>query len=377
MKILFSITYYTPYVSGLTLYVRRLAETLAQNHRVTVISMQHNPGLPREETINRVSVVRAKPIVAVSKGFLSLDWIFKSYELVREHDVVVVNLPQPEGIVLALFARLWGKRLVAIYHCEVVLPSGFFNSLIQVLLELANIVSLILAQKVVTYTIDFANHSKLLRRVHWKVVAIYPPMPKPRIDTSLQKKLAKKIGPADVVIGVAARLAAEKGIEYLLEAIPEIQFKISNLKSKIVLAGLMEPVGEAAYKTKIMKLVKKYKKHVVFLGEIKPEHMGSFYRLLDVLVLPSINSTEAFGMVQVEAMLTGVPVVASDLPGVRVPIQKTGMGLVVPSRNSKKLAEAIMAIRNNRKLYVKNSGTIQQYFSTHESVKAFETLCTR
>ena len=54
--------------------------------------------------------------------------------------------------------------------------------------------------------------------------------------------------------------------------------------------------------------------------------MGSFYTCIDVLVVPSINSTEAFGLVQVEAMMMGVPVVASDLPGVRVPVQKQGWG---------------------------------------------------
>ena len=78
-----------------------------------------------------------------------------------------------------------------------------------------------------------------------------------------------------MVIGVAARIAHEKGIEYLLEAIPLLlssrakrgdpvgiaSSKTSrNDRIKIVIAGPIDPVGEEAYKIKIMQLVKKYKK---------------------------------------------------------------------------------------------------------------------
>lgn len=56
--------------------------------------------------------------------------------------------------------------------------------------------------------------------------------------------------------------------------------------------------------------------------------MAEFYSSLDVFCLPSINPLEAFGMVQIEAMLCGVPVVASDLYGVRTIVGNTGMGLV-------------------------------------------------
>jgi glycosyltransferase involved in cell wall biosynthesis len=63
-----------------------------------------------------------------------------------------------------------------------------------------------------------------------------------------------------------------------------------------------------------------------------------------VTVLPSINSTESYGLVQVESITCGTPVVASDLPGVRVPVQQTGCGLVVSPRNANALAEALIDI---------------------------------
>lgn len=143
---------------------------------------------------------------------------------------------------------------------------------------------------------------------------------------------------------------------------------------KLVIAGPIEPFGEEAYKHKILQLVEKYKDYVVFLGTVKEEDMGSFYSLLDVLVLPSVNSTEAFGMVQVEAMMMGVPVVAADLPGVRIPIQMTGMGIIIPKRESKKLGEAIVEVLKNKKRYIKNKDMIEKEFDIHKTFAFYDDL---
>jgi len=346
VNILFSITYYRPYVSGLTLAASRWAEALtSRGYTVRILCMVGNGR----------RVICAKPLLRISKGFLSWDWVVKSWRLVQKHDVVVVNLPQFEGVIPAVFAKLFGKRLISIYHCEVELPEGFINSVVQSFLEISNFATLLLSDRVVTYTRDYANSSRVLKSLKvlkkkTEIAYIIPQIPKHRENKALTKKLAKRVGKTDYVVGIAARLAAEKGIEYVFEALPQIQRQIPNTKYqiKIAIAGPTEPVGEEAYKRKIMRLVQKLRSRVVFLGEMKPEDMGSFYRLIDVLVLPSVNSTEAFGMVQIEAMRCGVPVVASNLPGMRVPVQQTGMGLLVPPKDSMKLAQSITSVLTNR-----------------------------
>ena len=63
----------------------------------------------------------------------------------------------------------------------------------------------------------------------------------------------------------------------------------------------------------------------------------------DVLVFSSLNSTESFGIVQIEAP-AGTPILASDLPGVRQPVLRTGMGKIVPIRDSKALAMAVIEV---------------------------------
>lgn len=394
MKILFSLTYYTPYSSGLTLYVKRLGEALVKKgHEVTVLTMDFDKKQPVEQVINGVEVVRADYFFKISKGFVSFDWLIKSCQEVQKADAIFINLPQFEGIIPALCGKILGKKVISIYHCEVDLPDGLSNKFVELGLNLANWVTLTLSDKIITYTKDFADNSKLLPRFRSKLSFVYPPIIPPKVDKSIQKILIEKIGrKSEFTIGVAARLAAEKGMEYLLEALPQI---ISNIKYqiparnashieaggsnkqipiKIVIAGSMAPVGEEDYKKKILNLVGKYKEYVVFLGELKEEEMGSFYSLCDVLVLPSVNSTEGFGMVQVEAMMMGVPVVVTDLPGVRIPIRETGMGLIVPIKNSQKLAEEIVEVLLNRNRYIKDTSLIKKEFSFEKTINFYQDL---
>jgi glycosyltransferase involved in cell wall biosynthesis len=93
-----------------------------------------------------------------------------------------------------------------------------------------------------------------------------------------------------------------------------------------------------------------------------------------VHVLPSLNSTESFGLVQVESMLCGTPVICSDLPGVRVAPQSTEMGTVVPIGNAQALADAIIKVTDNRPQYVKTRAEIEGHYSTHKTVREYERI---
>jgi len=87
-------------------------------------------------------------------------------------------------------------------------------------------------------------------------------------------------------------------------------------------------IGEENYRERLMPLIEKYlsSNQWRFVGVLNPEQMAAFYSNIDLLALPSLNSTEAFGLVQIEAMMNNVPVVASDLPGVRQPALIHKMG---------------------------------------------------
>ena len=383
MKVVFSITYFSPYVSGLTIYAQRLAELLAKKgHEVTIICSRHDKSLPLVEPQGAhsagappVTIKRIPYLWRVNKGFIMPGWIGVAWSVVKEADSVVIHLPQVEGVITAIVARLLKKPIIAIYHCEVSLPTGFLNSVIGMLLEKANSVVLALADTIVTYTQDYADHSRLLKRYKQKVKTVYPPIPVPVINKEKRNEISKQINrkEGEIIVGFAGRVSAEKGIEYLIEAISVVSRRPQR-KIKIIIAGPLDPVGEEEYREKILTLVEKHKDNVVFLGSLNQKEMGAFYASIDMLVLPSINSTEAFGMVQVEAMMIGMPVIASDLPGVRVPIQETGMGIVVPLRDSDAIANAIVEIVENRKKYVRPVGEVRNMFDIEKTGEFYEAL---
>ena len=152
-------------------------------------------------------------------------------------------------------------------------------------------------------------------------------------------------------IGYVGRLAKEKGVEHLIDAISLLIKK--GMQIRLVFAGPYgdQVSGEENYFTSIRSLLEERKIPYSLNGRLKKDELGAFYRTLDCLVLPSVNKTEAFGMVQVEAMLAGTPVVASDLPGVKIPVALTQMGLLVPPKNSILLADALYTVIQNPKAF--------------------------
>jgi len=83
---------------------------------------------------------------------------------------------------------------------------------------------------------------------------------------------------------------------------------------------------------------------VRFTGFLSDADLRAFYAMCDVVALPSVDPLEAFGMVQVEAMLCGTPVVASDMPGVRFPVQATGMGALARPGDPASVAQGLRRV---------------------------------
>src|SRR5512147_339816 len=132
MKVLIVLTYYRPHVSGLTIYVVRMARALAaRGHQVTVLTSQFDPALPREEHADGVRVVRAPVLFRVSKGVIMPTFGAIATRLAGEHDVLSLHLPQFDAWGLALRGRLLRKPVVLTYHCDLLLPPGPFNRVVN------------------------------------------------------------------------------------------------------------------------------------------------------------------------------------------------------------------------------------------------------
>jgi glycosyltransferase involved in cell wall biosynthesis len=341
---------------------------------VTVLTAQYDPKLPRRETLYGVEVIRAPVAVRVSKGVImpTIGWL--ATQLVPAHDVVSLHLPQLDATGIGVRGRLWNRPVAITYHSDLILPPSPVNWLAQTVSDLGNDVAAHLADVLLAYTDDFAQHSRYLSKYLDKVQVIPPPveMPVPTPEAIRAFREQYHLDGSGPVIGLAVRLAAEKGVEYLLEALPRILERCPG--TRVLHAGPKEAIGEAAYLQKLERLIEPYHDRYTFVGTLTSEQMAVFFSNCDVHVLPSINNTETFGLVQIEAALCGTPTVASALPGVRVPTQLTGMGRTVPPRDSAALAEAILEVLEHRPQYVRPREPIAEMFAPSKIAERYEAV---
>ena len=371
MRILIALTYYRPHYSGLTIHAEREARALVQRgHQVTVLTSRFDQNLPAHEMRDGVEIVRPFVLTHVSKGVLMPSMPFWAWKLARRADVVHLHAPQLDAALIAFIARLQGKPVVLTYHCDLHLPRGFVHSSANLVSNLANHITARLSNVIVHNTRDYAEYSPFLRHYLDKVRPILPPVEVMPITTADRSAFREKYRLQDTqrIIGMAARLATEKGVEFLTEALPLVMKKYPE--ARVLFVGPYQNiVGEEQYAQGLAPLIEQLGQSWSFLGVLPPVEFAAFFHECDLTVLPSINSTESYGLVQVESMTCGTPVVASDLPGVRVPVRMSGMGRIVTPANPQALAEGILAILDDPRAYYGSAENIVR-LSSPENVAA-------
>lgn len=376
MRVLITLTYYRPHYSGLTIYVERLARALAlRSHQVTILTSRYDPSLPEHAVMDGVQIWRLKPWMRISKGVIMPAMPLRAWKLIRQADIVNLHVPQLDAALVALLAKLQKKPVVLTYHCDLKLPKGVIHNLANQASHLANHISARVANVIVTNTQDYAEHSPFLRHYLSKVRIIPPPIETLAVtaDTLVAFKRKARVQPGQRLIGMAARLAAEKGVEFLVEAMPAILDRYPQ--TRVLFVGQYQDVlGEEAYNRRLAPMIDRLGGHWTFLGVLTPSEFAAFLNLVEVTVLPSINSTESYGMVQVESMTCGTPVVASNLPGVRQPILSSGMGKIVPVGDSRSLADAIIEILDNPRSFRQGSSLIVNRHSLQTVSAEYEVL---
>lgn len=255
-------------------------------------------------------------------------------------DLIHLHYPYYGGGDLAwLDARARRIPYVVTYHQDVVLP-GAFGVVARRHHALVGRRLLDGARLIMATSLDYARHSRLAPLLsRGKVVELpngvditrFHPGPD---DTAL--RAAHGIGGDERVIlfvGSLDRAHAFKGVDVLLRAFA----RLHDLPVRLLIVGRgdMRPRYQAEAATLGVA------SRVRFDDAVADEDLPAHHHLADVLVLPSTTCGEAFGVVLLEAMAGGVPVVASDLPGVRSVVTRTGGGLLAPPGDAGSLAAAL------------------------------------
>jgi glycosyltransferase involved in cell wall biosynthesis len=376
MRILTTLTYYRPHYSGLTIYAERLARALVERgHQLTVLTSRYDLSLPARENRDGVQIIRPHVLVHVSKGVLMPSMFYWAWVNIRQTDVVHLHLPQLDAAYIALISRLLKKPVVLTYHCDLILPSGVIHSIANQVSHWANKISLGLAAQVVVNTMEYAEASPFLQPYLNKTRAIPTPVQLAQPSAADLEAMRVKAGlkPGQRIIGMVARLAAEKGVEFLVEAMPEVIAK--HPTARVLHVGQYQNVmGEEEYTQKLRPMIQALGDRWIFLGVLSPSELAAFYRLCEVTVLPSTNSTESFGIVQVESMSCGTPVVASDIPGVRVPVKMTGMGQLASPADAHALAEGICEVLEHPQNYLGDPVEVTRRFSPSHIAVEYEKV---
>jgi glycosyltransferase involved in cell wall biosynthesis len=301
--------------------------------------------LKEHEFRDGIEVIRPKVWFHISKGVIMPAMPLWAWKLARRADVVHLHVPQLDAAFISIFCKLLRKPVVLTYHCDLRLPKGLVHSIANRGSDLANAITAGLADIVVTNTRDYAESSRFLRRYLHKLLPIFPPVDVEPVSAADREAFRRKFNilPGQRIIGIVARLATEKGIEHLVQALPTVLKRYPS--ARVLFVGpYQNVVGEEQYARRIMPMIKPLGEHWSFLGVLTSVELSAFFHESEGFVLPSLNSTESYGIVQVEAMACGTPVIASNLPGMRVPVLETGCGLLVPPANPVELAAALIAI---------------------------------
>ena len=139
------------------------------------------------------------------------------------------------------------------------------------------------------------------------------------------------------------RLEKRKGVGYLLNAYRQVKHEIPN--SRLIIVG-----PGTRLRQKYEKWVKRYSiPDVVFIGFVSYQELPRYYQTADIFCAPAINR-ESFGIVLLEAMAMGKPIVASDIDGYASVVTHGEEGWLVPPKDSRQLAQALLAVIRDEKL---------------------------
>lgn len=362
--------YFEPHWTGLAKSFLSLARSFVEaGHEVAVLTVCFRSDLTLEETIYGMKVYRVPYLFQLSRTQYSPQSIFKFIQLVKNYDTVVINSPYSNILPISLLAKLFGKRLVIYHQGDLILASHcglrFKNWLIEKIFDFCTIFSMALANRISTYTLDYATHSRVMK---WFLNKFSPVIPPIRISSEGGKnseieKLILDIKKNNSLVGFAGRFVEEKGFDILFKAIPEIVKSHPNIR--FVFAGETSVWYEKFY-DHISYLTKNYSQYLVFLGLLNGSDLQTFYESLDLFVLCS--RSDCFALTQAEAALKGVPIVVTDIPGARVLTRESGFGEVVAKENPSALAEGIKKVLDNKERYRSREPFVKQFLSRYQDV---------
>jgi glycosyltransferase involved in cell wall biosynthesis len=335
--------FYFPDSGGIESVTRTLAEGAANvGYDVNVICFTNSQHGSFEEKIGDVKVVRAGSFISIMSQPLSLTYLWKAFQFSRDSNIVHVHMPN----MLAAFACIFidPSKLLIHWHSDV-LGKGFLGFFFK---KLENY-CIKRAQKIIVTSEIYANSSDDLKNYLEKVIVIplgckdYGAHYIKDTTSSLSEELNQFLKDKKLVLSVG-RLVAYKGFDILIES---VKYLDSDIVVVIVGSGPLRKELQG----RICSLNLSHR--IKLVGRQGEQELQELYKRAKIFCLPSIERSEAFGLVLLEAMSFGLPIVATKIPGSGVPwVNQQGVtGLNVEIKNPRSIAIACNQIINSHQTH--------------------------
>jgi len=321
---------YHPHIGGIETLVKQYSEELGTvcGAEVRTLVCRDGRGRTLRENINGVELTRAGSLGTYFKCPLSLSFVRLFRKMAKKADVVHIHLPFPLADAAAMLSGYKG-RIVVSWHSDVVKQKKLmliYKPFMRWLLRRAD--------AVIVATEGHINGSEHLPEYREKCTVVpYGIRPEDYLSIERRPVLTERAADKTAVkVFFTGRLVYYKGVDVLLRAFS----KVKGCELFIAGEGDLEPeLREYARKRGL-------DGRVHFLGFLPEEELRQAYADCDIFVLPSVARSEAFGIVQLEAMVYGKPVINTDLPSGVPHVSLDGItGLTVPPSDAGALAKAV------------------------------------
>ena len=289
--------------------------------------------------------------------------IGKLRKICQEYDIIHVHHPDPMAA-LALFLSGYKGKVVLHWHSDIVKQRWFLKAY----LPLQNWL-LRRADQIIGTSPVYLKGSKHLRKVQDKTVCLPIGIEEMPRNSVRAQEILEQYGHKKIIFSLG-RMVSYKGFQYLVEAAKYLD------DDYVVVIG-----GTGPLKNSLLQQIKELslQNKVILPGRIDDSDLVAYYEACRLFCLPSVMKTEAFGIVQIEAMSFGRPVVTTTIPdsGVSWVNVHGRSGLNVTPRNAQELAEAILKISKKEEDYRRFSEGARQVFQERYTYKEMIDSCLK
>lgn len=341
-------TFFPPWRGGAETYVYNLAKQLVKRGHEVEVFCASNPKPPGRRVVEGIKVRGLKAPVWVYAVPITPKLFFELME--AEADVIHANFPNPYNASVASMKALlehvpsvltWHNDLPPVTKASKVLVFAHDNFVAPLYLRWFN--------RIIATSNLYLETSRILQKYRSKVVVVPNGVDCEKFNPNIkgdEVKARYSLEGFKVVlfVGALTKWHKYKGLDILLKAFKHVSRKCENARLLVVGDGQLK--GEYERQCVNLSLVDK----VVFAGNVSDEDLPKFYAASDMLILPSKDRSEGFGLTILEANASGKPAIGSNVGGIPSVIEHSVNGLLVPPCDEKALAASILNLLEDEEL---------------------------